>query len=103
MVRWGDDRASVATDRGEVLHARRIVVALPLGMLQRGTPEFDPPLPERKPQAVDALSPGRVTKVIMQFRKRFWGTRMTFLRGGRQQLSWAPLLNHDRDAPYLTA
>lgn len=102
-IRWGEGRVAVETERGEILTARRAIVTIPVGMLHEGVPAFDPPLPDDKQNAIAGLSAGRVTKVVMQFRKRFWGTRMVFLRGGRQQLSWAPLALHDRDAPYLTA
>ena len=41
-------------------------------MLQEGTIEFDPPLPKRKQQAIEALGFGRLNKVALLFPYAFW-------------------------------
>jgi hypothetical protein len=44
--------------------------------LQEGTIEFDPPLPKRKQQAIDALGFGRLNKVALLFPHAFWATHI---------------------------
>ena len=47
-------------------------MTLPLGVLKRGGVRFDPPLPERKLQAIARLGMGALTKVILTFESPFW-------------------------------
>lgn len=102
-VQWEKGRVRVHTSRGSTLTAAACATTVPVGVLQKGTPVFEGPLPPEKYEAIESLLPGRVTKVIMEFREQFWNPNMNFLRGGRQQLSWPPLAQHDREAPYLSA
>ena len=55
-----------------VVHARRVVVAVPVSVLSAGDIAFSPPLPLPKVSAAAAirLSPG--CKVVLKFRRRFW-------------------------------
>jgi monoamine oxidase len=73
-VRWNSEGAEVATMRGgreEVFRARKAIVTLPLGVLQAGAVRFEPPLPEKQ-KAVDRLAMGKVLRITLQFRNRFW-------------------------------
>ena len=51
--------------------AEAALVTLPLGVLQSGAIQFDPILDE-KSEIIASLGCGIVTKVILQFRSRFW-------------------------------
>lgn len=102
-VRWQRGKVAVETGKGSILTAGACAATVPIGMLQKGLPSFEAPLPPEKLKAIESLLPGRVTKVIMEFRERFWNPQMNFLRGGKQQFSWPPLVHHDKDAPYLNA
>lgn len=102
-VRWQRGKVAVETGQGSILTAGACAATVPIGMLQKGLPTFDTPLPPEKLKAIESLLPGRVTKVIMEFRERFWNPQMNFLRGGKQQFSWPPLAHHDKEAPYLNA
>lgn len=57
--------------------ADRVVITLPLGLLKapKGEPgvvKFDPPLPAEKMAALDRLEMGKVIRVVLRFRDRFW-------------------------------
>ena len=54
--------------------ADAVVVTLPLGVLKADAVTFDPPLPERKRQAIARLGMGSLTKVILSFDVAFWPT-----------------------------
>jgi hypothetical protein len=47
-------------------------VTLPLGVLQSGSVQFDPPLPSRKAMAIDRLGVGSLNKVVAFFDSPFW-------------------------------
>jgi len=79
-VRW---RASDAVVEGHArggapfsLRAKRIIVTVPLGVLQRrpgnsGAIRFDPPL-SAKQWALEHLASGPVIKLVLRFRSAFW-------------------------------
>lgn len=81
-IRWAAGRvemtATNATGSFE-LSARRVLVTLPLGVLQApagvpGTVQFLPSLPDRKLDALKKLEMGKVIRVTLRFRYRFWET-----------------------------
>lgn len=102
-VHWRLGRVLASTADRTTFAAPACVITVPVGVLQSGTPSFDPALPEEKLDAIRQLIPGRVAKVMMEFRERFWSTQTMFVRGGRQQLSWPPLRDEDPELPYLSA
>ncbi len=57
-------------DGGEEVEfrARRAIVSLPLGVLKAGDVEFDPPLPEEKRRAIDAVGFGDTLVVNLHLR-----------------------------------
>lgn len=80
-VRWSRGRVEVQTRRGAApgptLHARALVVTLPVGVLQAAAGEpgavaFDPPLDERKRRALSLLTTGAARRVVLHFAERFW-------------------------------
>lgn len=81
-VRWERGHVELKVRRGireELTSARRVLVTLPLGVLrtragQSGAVEFHPTLPEEKLQAMTKLEMGKVIRVSLQFRERFWET-----------------------------
>jgi monoamine oxidase len=79
-VRWSAGRVEVearAPDGEPVrLQAARAVITLPLAVLQAGAVEFDPPL-EQKRSALSLLVMGKVIRVTLRFRERFWDTMQT--------------------------
>ncbi len=52
--------------------ADKVIVTVPLGVLKSGTIAFDPPLPERKREAIARLGVGSMTKLILHFDWPFW-------------------------------
>lgn len=83
---------AIAWERGEVrirtanaalpeLRAARVVIALPLGVLQAGSVSISP-MPAPVAKAIAALAMGPATRITLIFRERFWETaaeNMNFL------------------------
>ncbi len=61
---------------GAVIRARKVVVTVPLPVLQRQQLAFSPPLPPPKQQAIERLRMGNAVKLLMAFKQRFWPEHM---------------------------
>jgi monoamine oxidase len=78
-VRWRRGRVEIEalqSDEPLVVTARRVIVSLPLGVLQqadaeRGAVRFEPVLRARR-TALARLAMGPVTKLVLQFDRPFW-------------------------------
>jgi monoamine oxidase len=80
-VRWAqaEVRITALDEANEVFTftAPRALITLPLGVLQansddRGALRFIPDLPHAKLQALDQLAMGKIIRVSLRFRQRFW-------------------------------
>lgn len=70
-IRYEDKGVTVETSGG-TLRGSHVVITAPIGVLQAGAIEFDPPLPALKQQAIDAVGAGVVEKLIFTFDQPFW-------------------------------
>lgn len=61
----------VTTSRGEFT-AEKVLLTVPLGVLQSGAIEFVPSLPSDKQAAVDRLGVGLLNKLYLRFSTAFW-------------------------------
>jgi monoamine oxidase len=81
-IAWSKGRAVVTARRGRKslrLVAKRVLITLPLGVLQvsgrdSGAVRFTPSLPAKKLAALKKLQMGKVIRVTLRFRSRFWDT-----------------------------
>lgn len=92
-VEWSRARNRVVADSGEVPFDR-LVVTVPLGVLQAGSPIFDPPLPVSKTNAIGRLGVGLVDKLVLRFDEVFWdrdAPRLGFV--GTTPGEWVAWLN----------
>ncbi|XP_077209162.1 lysine-specific histone demethylase 2 [Paroedura picta] len=71
----GEDVQVTATD-GTQWTAQKVLVAIPLAILQKGAIQFNPALPERKMKAINSLGSGVIEKIAMQFPYRFWDSKI---------------------------
>ncbi|MGA8428890.1 MAG: NAD(P)/FAD-dependent oxidoreductase [Candidatus Sulfotelmatobacter sp.] len=79
-VTWNRGKVTIdGTGNGSPVsfRARRAVITVPLGVLQaprgeRGSIEFRPALPAEKLKALAGLEMGKVVRVVLRFRERFW-------------------------------
>ncbi len=69
-ISYNEDTVTVSTDQG-TFKGEYAVVTLPLGVLKKGTVEFDPPLPEKKQKAIKNLKMGLLNKLYLKFPKVF--------------------------------
>lgn len=80
QVRWNAGNVKVEVrdqESASTLEARRVLITLPLSLLkapvgQQGVVRFTPELPSQKKDALDKLEMGKVIRVTLRFRERFW-------------------------------
>jgi len=75
--RPGDVRISIQRGASEVLRAGKVIVTVPLAVLQardseEGAIRFNPHLPDEKYAALDRMEMGKVIRLVLKFRERFW-------------------------------
>jgi len=80
QLRWNAGSVEVKTrdqNRESTLEVPRVLITVPLSLLKTpvgepGVIEFVPDLPSRKKIALDRLEMGKVIRVTLRFRERFW-------------------------------
>lgn len=102
------DEVHVLTPRG-VFVGNVVVVGLPLGVLQAGDVTFDPPLSDGLAAAINALSAGAATKLVLAFRRTragttFWPPTTPILATSlATQLWWPTGWGHDGRRTFLAS
>jgi monoamine oxidase len=76
-VAWGDG-AQITCHDGREWQVRKVVVALPLAIVQEGRVRFEPEVPSVM-TAARKLRMGQVCRFTCVFRKRLWPETMSFL------------------------
>lgn len=71
-IKYGASGVEVQTATGEIFSADRVIVTIPLGVLQSGDVTFTPALPESHTRAVNQLAMGTVNKVYLRWAEPFW-------------------------------
>ena len=79
-VAWRPRSVSIDAVSGKQavsLHASRVLLTVPLGVLQArpgqaGAIEFSPALPQDKLDSISGMEMGKILRVVLHFRERFW-------------------------------
>lgn len=103
-ILWKRSAARIETARGEgdvQYHSSRVVITVPLGVLQAQTIEFVP-RPTEVLLHADRLAIGAVVHLTLVFNHKFWDPRMSFLFAPTESPPtwWTPA---PHEAPLLTA
>ncbi|TAE30181.1 MAG: FAD-dependent oxidoreductase [Cytophagales bacterium] len=107
VVRSIDYRADqvVVTDtRNQTYRAERVIVTVPLPVLQGSDIEFLPPLPNAKIEAIRLLGVSAGMKIILKFGQRFWDADLGSIYGqGLVPEFWCPSVRNGQRTQILTA
>lgn len=71
-VSYDDEGVSVRFASGEAITVERVIVTVPLGVLQADAIEFDPPLPFEHRGSIAALEMGQMESVWLRYETPFW-------------------------------
>ncbi|WP_308798716.1 flavin monoamine oxidase family protein [Agromyces silvae] len=71
-IAYTTDRVSLRLGTGESLRVDRVIVTVPLGVLQTDTIQFSPRLPRPHQQAIAIMGMGTIDLVWLRFDEAFW-------------------------------
>jgi monoamine oxidase len=103
-IEWRPGRAEIvaSSPNGTVnLSAPRVLITVPLGVLQAradesGAIQFVPKLPRQKQNAIRNIAMGKVIRVTLRFRERFWENLLpTREKGSKSMGGMSFLFSHD--------
>ena len=80
MVSYSDKGVKVVTKPGKtseemIIEAQYAISTIPLGVLQKGDVEFDPPFLKQKLDCIKGFKMGNYEKIYVQFPENFWGDK----------------------------
>jgi hypothetical protein len=78
QVSIDDDAVRLKMATGESIRVDRVIVTVPLGVLQSDSITFDPPLPFAHRAAIAELGTGAVEKIWLRYDTPFWKEESTF-------------------------
>ncbi|XP_010621225.1 lysine-specific histone demethylase 1B isoform X3 [Fukomys damarensis] len=75
-IDYTGDEVRVTIADGTGYSAQKVLVTVPLAILQKGVIQFNPPLSEKKMKAINSLGAGIIEKIALQFPYRFWDSKV---------------------------
>ncbi len=109
-IQWAASAAAsaalviVTTKAGETFSADRILITLPLGVLQHRSVRFEPELPAAKQEAIDGLTMGPALKLIYRFAEPVLPDGMMALYSAvNPPMWWSPSYGHETEEVVMTA
>jgi monoamine oxidase len=70
-ISWQKDTVRLIAEDGRVVEGNKVIVTVPVGVLQSGSIQFEPAI-EKYMQAAHQIGYGSVIKVFFQFKEIFW-------------------------------
>lgn len=100
-IKTGAPVTKIAWQRGEVVvtlmdgtqhTAPRVIITVPLGVLQAGAITFTPELPATKQAALERIAMGHVTKLVLWFDRQCWEP-FTIMSTDGKIVTWWPVVS----------
>lgn len=82
-INYGGDMITLTMEDGSEMTANKVVVTVPVTILKNGI-TFSPALPSDKTTALGRIGMDPSMRVVLDFKKNFWGTDSSFLWGGTE-------------------
>jgi len=106
QIDWKQALVKVTIVTGEVYTAEKVIIALPLGVLQadrneKGAIEFHPPIKEQS-QAINNLGFGAIIKFLLEFKDAFWENNDTKKLAGKSLKNMAFLISDENIPTWWT-
>ena len=103
-VNYTAPTVTITDSNGNTYAADRVIITLPLAILQSGDVEFIPAFPKHKLKAIHGIGSGKVNKVILGFKHAFWKKKMAMVYTPlNTQIWWRPGYDPDNGDTVLTA
>jgi monoamine oxidase len=103
-IDWSGDTVTLTDDKRRLFDAERVVITLPIGVLQSDTVNFIPPLPAPKQEALGKLRMGPGMKIVYVFEQPILPEGISALYSSRcPTMWWSPSFGQDTDQFVMTA
>ena len=103
-IKWDQSPVVVTTQSGDTFEADRLLVTLPLGVLQKGSVCFIPDLPDAKQEAIQTLIMGPALKLVYRFDEPVLPEGIAALYSAiNPPMWWSPSYGHQTDETVMTA
>ena len=103
-IAWSPQGIQLQTQNNTTFTAKKLVITVPLALLQSNAILFDPVLPPEKRAAIDGLGIAHVTKLILKFDEPFWSEETELvLTTLDTQMWWRPGWGRTKETPVLSA
>lgn len=76
-IDYSDTIIKVKTIDNQVFEANKVILTVPISILQKNKIMFKPDLPLRRKEAINHLKIAPVIKVILRFSQNFWGNELS--------------------------
>ena len=97
-----DDNVLIITSSGEQFTADKVIVTVPLGVLQRNCIQFSPAIPDSHVDAINSLGFGLMDKVVLRFSSPFWDPRISrFSIASEERGAWRVWFIPSKEIPIL--
>ncbi len=81
-INYSGDLVTVTMEDGTELTANKVIVTVPVTILKNGI-TFSPALPSNKTAALNNIGMDPSLRIVLDFKKNFWGTDSSFIWGGK--------------------
>ncbi len=81
-INYSADPVVITTADGKTIEANKVIVTVPISILKGGTIRFSPALPAEKNTALSRMNMDAALRIVLEFKKNFWGEDTTFIWGG---------------------
>ncbi|MGZ3807605.1 MAG: flavin monoamine oxidase family protein [Bacteriovorax sp.] len=79
QIKYGPSGVEIRVKGGKTYRAKTAILTFPVGVLKSGAIEFIPALPKSKWDALECLGMGDEAKIVLKFKKCFWGNKTAML------------------------
>jgi monoamine oxidase len=76
------DKIVITTASGDQLEANKVIVTVPISILKKNVISFSPGLPAEMTSAMGRIGMDHSIRVVIDFKKNFWGSSTGFIWGG---------------------
>lgn len=80
-INYGGEMVTITLENGTTVEANKVIVTVPVSILKDGI-TFSPALPQTKVNALSRIGMDPAMRVILDFKKNFWGEDTGFIWGG---------------------
>jgi len=102
-IDYSESVVNVTTQDGQTFQASKVILTVPLTILKANLIDFYPALPKEKEQAIQKIGMGAGLKVILKFKRAFWGENTNSIFGYLVPEYWVTSYQRSNDEHVLTA